>query len=128
MKQKEFQDFVVKNLTSLNERMTDQEKFQEFAVNKLTNLSQDMGSVKGDVSSLNVRMTGQEKFQELAAKHLMNQSEDIKSMKNDISSLKSTVVRIETRMENEIIDKIKGLFDGQKQHEDRLNRIEKIAR
>ena len=102
-----------------------QKEFQDFVINKLTNLSQDMVSVKGDVSSLNVRMTGQEKFQELAAKHLMNQSEDIKSMKNDISSLnddvsslKSTVTRIETRMENEIIDKIKGLFDGQKQHED----------
>ena len=93
MKQKEFQDFVVNNFTSLNERITEQEKSQE-----------------------------------LVAKHLTIQSEDIKSMKGDISSLKSIVTRIETRMENEIIDKIKGLFDGQKQHEDRLSRIEKIAR
>ena len=73
----------------------------------------------------------QKEFQELAVKHLMNLSSDVKSLKGSVSSLEgrfssleNTVLRMETRMENEIIDKIKGLFDGHKQHDKRLNRIE----
>ncbi|GEM_PF-3821009 len=81
MKQKEFQEFVIKNFTSLNERMTAQEKFQEFAVKSFT--------------SLNKRMTAQEKFQELAVKHLMNLSSDVKSLKGSVSSLEGRFSSLE---------------------------------
>ncbi|PKM41875.1 MAG: hypothetical protein CVV03_11225 [Firmicutes bacterium HGW-Firmicutes-8] len=98
-----------------------QKEFQEFVINSLT-------SLKNDVSSLNIRTTEQEKLQDLTVKHLTKLSERM-------TSVESTVLRIETRMENKIIDKIKGLFDGHQQHEDRLeqhesrlNHIEKIAR
>jgi len=82
----------------------DNEQFQEFVVKHLMNLSTDVTTLKGDVSSL---------------------KGDVSSLKEDVSSLKSTVIRIETRMENEIIDKIKMLSEGNKLHDDRLNRHEK---
>ncbi len=80
------------------------EKFQAFVVKHLMILSEDVKLLKGDVSS---------------------QKGDISSLKGDVSSLKNIVTRIEIRMENEIINKIQALFDGYKQHEDRLNRLEK---
>ncbi|MFZ5639161.1 MAG: hypothetical protein ACOY4Q_00495 [Bacillota bacterium] len=72
-----------------------------------------------------------DKFQELVLKHLMNLSEDVttikgdvSTLKGDVSTLKGDVRRLETRMENEVIDKIRVLFDGYHRHEDRLDRIE----
>lgn len=65
-----------------------------------------------------------DKFQELVLKHLMNLSEDVTTIKGDVSTLKGDVRRLETRMENEVIDKIRVLFDGYHRHEDRLDRIE----
>ena len=118
-----------------------QKQFQEFVINHLTKQSEDIESLTNNVSSLSIRTTEQEKYLEFAVKHLMKQSEDINSLKIDVSSLKSdmtmlnnTVLRIETRIENEIIGKIEILFDGHKQHDDRLiqhddrlDRIEKIS-
>jgi chaperonin cofactor prefoldin len=73
-----------------------------------------------------------EQFQEFVVKHLMkldtNVSElktDVSSLKTKVSSLEKTVIRIETRMEHEIINKIQVLFDGHQVHEDRFDRIEK---
>ncbi|ADG81929.1 hypothetical protein [Thermincola potens] len=73
-----------------------------------------------------------EQFQEFVVKHLMkltdkvsSMEDKVSSMENDIALLKSTVLRIETRMEHEIIDKIRILFDGYLQHDRRLDRIEK---
>ncbi|MFZ5639406.1 MAG: hypothetical protein ACOY4Q_01805 [Bacillota bacterium] len=45
-------------------------------------------------------------------------------MKSDVSRLKFTVTRLEARMENEVIDKIRVLFDGYKIHDEKLDRIE----
>jgi len=66
-----------------------------------------------------------EQFQEFVIKHLKKLSEDVSSLKGDVSSLKKTMLRVETRMETELIHKIQVLFDGYQQHEERFNRIEK---
>ncbi len=73
-----------------------------------------------------------EQFQEFVVKHLMKLTENTSSMEGRLSSIEgrlssveSTVLRIETRMENEIIDKIQVLFDGHLQHDRRLDRLEK---
>ncbi|PKM81035.1 MAG: hypothetical protein CVU89_10830 [Firmicutes bacterium HGW-Firmicutes-14] len=115
-----------------------QKKFQEFVINHLTNQSAEIKSIKGDVSSLNHRAAKQETFQELAlnnfasinnrlaeheslheltAKHLVNLSERM-------SSFEKNLVRLETRIENEVIEKLHVLVDGYLQHEHRLDRIE----
>ncbi len=104
MKQKEFQEFVINHLKNQSE--------------DIKSLKGDVSSLKGDVSSLNIRVTEQEKFQEFATKHLMTLSERV-------PLIESTVLRIETRIEHEIIDKIRVLFDGHLQHDHRLDRIEK---
>ncbi len=81
----------------------DNEQFQEFVVRHLMQLTDKVSSIEGKVSSLDSKVS---------------------SLETDMTSLKSTVLRIETRMENEIIDKIKILFDGHQDHEHRLNRLE----
>lgn len=78
----------------------DNGQFQEFVVKHLTILSEDVKSLKRDFSS----MEG-----------------EFSSLKKDVSSLQNTVTRIETRMENEIIDKISALFDGYGLHKERLD-------
>ncbi|MHB9094362.1 MAG: hypothetical protein ACYC21_06790 [Eubacteriales bacterium] len=94
-----------------------QKEFQEFVINHLKNQSKDIKSLKDDVSSLSIRVTEQEKFQEFATKHLMILSERV-------PLIESAVLRIETRIENEIVDKIQVLFDGHLQHDRRLDRLE----
>lgn len=58
-----------------------------------------------------------EKFQELVL-------EQLKSLTDGQKELKKDVIRIETRMENEVIDKIRALFDDRDLQNARLNRIE----
>jgi len=77
-----------------------------------------MSSMEGKMSSMEGKMSSMEgKMSSMEGK--------MSSMETDISSLKSNVLRIETRMENEIISKIQALFDGHLQHDRRLDRIEK---
>ncbi|MCL4442188.1 MAG: hypothetical protein M1609_16845 [Firmicutes bacterium] len=103
----------------------DNEQFQEFVVKHLMKLTEDMSSTKSSVSSLDGRVSSIEGKMSSIEGKMSSMEGKMSLMENDISSLKSTVLRIETRMENEIIDKIKVLFDGHLQHEHRLNRLER---
>ncbi len=76
------------------------EKFQEFVVTHLLKLSEDVNTLKEDVNTL---------------------KSDVSTLKEDVSSLK----RLETRIENEVIDKIRILFDGFKQHDEKFDRHDK---
>lgn len=58
-----------------------------------------------------------EKFQELVL-------EQLKTLTDGQRELKKDVIRIETRMENEVIDKTRALFDDREVQNDRLDRIE----
>ena len=96
----------------------DNEQFQEFVVQHLMKLDTKVTSLDTKVASLDTKVSSLET--KVSAMNIK-----VSSLESNMSSLENTVTRIETRMEHEIIDKIKVLFDGHQLHEDRFDRIEK---
>lgn len=80
-----------------------------------------------------------EKFQDLVLEHLARLTQEIteikqgqQELKTDVTSLKegqqelqAQVTKIETRLENEVIDKIKILFDARQADRETLERLER---
>ncbi|WP_313233185.1 hypothetical protein [Tissierella praeacuta] len=69
----------------------------------IKDLKCDVGSLKTDVGSLKT---------------------DVGSLKTDMGSLKTDVIKINTKIEHDLMPKITALFDGYKQNSDKLDRIE----
>jgi len=65
-----------------------------------------------------------EKFQELVLQQLQSLAEGQKELRTDITKIGSRMDRLEIRMENEIIDKLKALFDDREVQDSRFDRIE----
>lgn len=108
----------------------DNEQFQEFVVKHLLKLNDDVSTLKSDVSTLKEDMSTIKSDVSTLKEDVSTLKEDVSTLKEDVSTLKNTVRKIETRMENEIIDKINVLFDSDKiqadrldHHEQRLNRL-----
>ena len=78
-----------------------------------------------------------EKFQELVLQQLQDLAagqkqltdgqkdicKDLTKLETSMGSLEKGQLRLETRMENEVIDKIRALFDTWQVHEDKLDDI-----
>lgn len=64
-----------------------------------------------------------DKFQELVLQQFSKVFEKIDSMDSRLKAVERGQLRFETRMENEVIDKIKILFDADKARNDKLNQV-----
>lgn len=65
-----------------------------------------------------------EKFQELVLQQLQALTEGQTRLENRLDSLEKKQLKIESRLENEAIDKLKALFDTRMVQNDRFDRLE----
>lgn len=70
---------------------------------------QILKEILGELKNINQRVGGLEDGQ--------------KELKTDASELKKGQLRLETRMENEVIEKIRALFDARQAEEEKLDQI-----
>lgn len=66
-----------------------------------------------------------DKFQELVLQHFQFITDELNNLKGGQQRLESKVDKIELRMESEIIDKIKDLFDGYNLRGDQIENLQK---
>ena len=66
-----------------------------------------------------------EKIFDLMEKMYTEFSKRFDNMENDIKGLKTDVVKINSKIEHDLMPKITVLFDGYKQNSEKLDRIEK---
>ncbi|MCL6479931.1 MAG: conserved oligomeric Golgi complex subunit 6 [Peptococcaceae bacterium] len=83
---------------------------------ELKALNNRVGNVENDLSALNNRVGNMEN--DLSA--LNNR---VGNMENDLSALKKGQLHLETRIENEIVEKIRALFDAREAQSDKTNQI-----
>ncbi len=105
----------------------DNEKFQELVLKQLQILTEGQKSFENRQESFEKRQESfenrQESFekrQESFEKTLESLEDGQKNIAEDLNILKNRF----TMFENDIMPKINALFDGWKQHNDQLNRIE----
>lgn len=79
----------------------DNDKFQELVIKQLAALTESQESLTHTVSSMNVRMGALEKGQDLIAGHVNSLTVDVKETRQS-----------QVRMENELTDKVRALFDA----------------
>ena len=86
--------------------------------------------ILGELKNINQRVGGLEEGQkELRSdvlevkKGQLSLDEGQKGLKSDVSELKKGQLRLETRMENEVIEKIRALFDARQAGEEKLDQI-----
>ena len=65
-----------------------------------------------------------EEFQRLVLEQFAKSSDQFAEFGERLGTVEKNQLRLEMRMENEIINSIKALLDGYKTHEERLDRIE----
>lgn len=64
-----------------------------------------------------------EKFQDLVLQQFQTIADELKNLKMGQERLESKTDKLEIRMENEVIDKIRVLFDADKVREEKLNQV-----
>ena len=79
--------------------------------------------VLGELKKVNVRLDNLEVEQQGMKAEQKAMKSDMGDMKSDISDLKKGQLRLETRMETEVIDKIRILFDAVEVQRDVNQRI-----
>ncbi|NPV27051.1 MAG: hypothetical protein HPY81_06280 [Firmicutes bacterium] len=82
----------------------DNEKFQELVLQQLKMLSEGQNMLIHRVGTL-------EQGQNLLAANLMETQKNVKELTTQVGKLENQMARLETRIENEIIEKIRGLYD-----------------
>ncbi len=81
----------------------DNEKFQELVVQQLQKLSEGQSRIESRMDKLESK---------------------VDKLESKVDKLESKVDKLELRMENEVIDKIRILFDAREAQNQRLDRIE----
>lgn len=64
-----------------------------------------------------------EKFQGLVLQQLKSLNDGQQEIKKELSRVENKVDKLELRMESEVIDKIRVLFDADKVREEKLNQV-----
>lgn len=65
-----------------------------------------------------------ERFQDMVLEHMARLTQEITEVKTHIGELNARVIKIETVIENNIARNFEAVFDGQKQMQEQLKRIE----
>ncbi len=110
MENEKFQQIVLEHL---NELTSGQKKMDS----RMGNLEQDVSGLKQDVSKMDSRLGNLEQ-------DVSGLKKDVSVMKDDVSDLKQRQLKLETRIETELIDKTRILFDGWQLHEEKIDRVE----
>ncbi|TDA70527.1 MAG: hypothetical protein D9V47_00830 [Clostridia bacterium] len=107
------------------------EKFQELVLEQLKVLAEGQEELASKVASMDGRLGNVERGtielqhgQQAMRQDITELQRGQQAMQQDIIELQRGQRRIETRMENEIIEKIGALFDDREVQNDRLDRIE----
>ncbi len=115
---------ILDKLKTINQHVGNIENDVSGLKSDFSDLSSDVSDLKSDVSDLKSDVSGLKSD----VSHLKSDVSDLKSdvshLKSDVSDLKKDHLRLETRMENEVIDKLRALFDNREVQNDRFDRIE----
>ena len=117
MTNEQFQELVLQQLQTLTEgqqrmenRMDNIEQNQHKFENRMENLEQNQQKFENSMENLE---QNQQKFE--------NRMENLEQKTNRIDT---GLLKLETRMERELIDKIRGLFDAREVQNDRFDSLE----
>lgn len=93
-------------------------------------MSQILKEILDELKTINQRVGGLEEGQKELKSDFSEMRTDVSELRTDVSGLKTDVselkkgqLRLETRMENEVIEKIRILFDARQAGEERLDQI-----
>lgn len=107
---------ILDELKTLNRRVGNIESDVTGLKSAVTGLKSDVTGLKSDVTGLKSDVTG--------LKSAVTELKfDVTDLKSDVLDLKKGQQRIETRIENEVVDKIRGLFDAREVQNDKLDQI-----
>lgn len=84
--------------------------------NRLSNLEQGQEALRADVTGLQEGQARLEKGQE-------SQGQELKALRSDVARLEKGQQRLELRLEHEVIEKVKVLFDAHSLHLDYFESI-----
>jgi hypothetical protein len=71
-------------------------------------------------------VNNEEKMFELMNKMYLDFSKRFDNLKSEIKENRNSIVKLESKIENEVYSKIRALFDGYKQSAENLTRIEEM--
>lgn len=111
MTEHEMLEILVQKVTSMDERLAGVEAGQK-------NLEAGQKNLEAGLKSTNETL-------DIVAAQVSKLTKDVSELKADVSELKEGQKHIEVVLEHDIKPKIEALFDGHKQHNDQLERIEK---
>jgi len=94
----------------------DNEKFQQLVL-------QQFDKVFGKLETMETRMESLEKGQKSLQQDVQGLQQDVQGLQQDVQGLQQGQLRIESRMENEVIEKIRVLFDDRSVQMDYLASI-----
>jgi len=86
-------------------------------------LKQDVGGLQQDVQGLKQDVGGLQQDVQGLKQDVGVLKQDVQGLKEDIGELKTSAVKLETRIENEVIEKIRALFDAREVQQDTNQRI-----
>jgi len=111
MTNEEFQAAVLQQLKALASE-------QKSMASDITNLASEQKSMGSHINNLASE-------QKSMASDITNLASEQKSMGSEVKEIRKGLVRLENRVENEVIEKIRALFDARADHEDKFKRIDK---
>ena len=118
MTEREMLEILVQKVTSMDERLAGVETGQKNLETGQKNLEAGQKNLEAGLKSTNETL-------DIVAAQVSKLTKDVSELKADVSELKEGQKHIEVVLEHDIKPKIEALFDGHKQHNDQLERIEK---
>ncbi len=130
MDNEKFQELVIQQLGALASDVAGLKQDIAGVKGEIAGLQKDMSSVKEDVSGLKKDMVSVKEDVSGLKKDMVSVKEDVSGLKKDmvgikedVQGLKNAVTKIEVRIENEVIEKIRALYDARSLQEDINMRI-----
>lgn len=93
------------------------EEFQALILQQLQALSEGQSRMENRIGNIENGQSRLEDSQDRLA-------EEVMAIKSELHGVKETVIRTETRIENEIETRIRALYEAREVHNDRFERIE----
>jgi len=87
----------------------DNDKFQELVINQLSSLAEDVKGAKNDVETVKKDVDTLKPHQQ--------------GIKQDVETVKSHQLQMETKIENEVVKRIRALFDDRSMNQDYFTSI-----
>lgn len=101
----------------------DNDKFQELMLQQFNKVFEKLDSLEKGQSKFETRMDSLDKGQSNLETRMDSLEKGQSSIKNRVNGLESKVDKLELRIENEVIDKIRALFDDRSINQDYFSSI-----